>query len=178
MTLEVFLRFFSLFIKLFGKAITSDEKGIADKIPNDIPAAYKFLSKQNDDFISYVVCPNCDCIYDYDDCIVTTAFGQKESKLCRHIAYPNHSHASRRQECKAKLLKKVRSGKGYKLVPIKEYPYQPLSKSVAYLVKRTDFLKACEKWRKRMLTIPEGYLSDIFDGAYGMSFHLMQWVTF
>ena len=50
------------------------------------------------------------------------------------------------------------------MVPIKEYLYQPLSKSVAYLVKRTDFLKACEKRRKRMLTIPEGYLSDIFDG--------------
>lgn len=170
MAMEVLLKLLSLFIKLFGKAIVSDENVIADKIPNDIPAAYKFLSKKSDDFISYVVCPNCDCIYDYDDCIKTTTFGQKESKLCRHIAYPNHPHVSRRQECKAQLLKKVRSGKGYKLVPMKEYPYQPLSKSIAYLVKKTDFLEACEKWRRRMLTIPESYLSDIYDGRVWREF--------
>ena len=64
----------------------------------------------------------------------------------------------------------MHSGKGYKLVPIKEYPYQPLSKSVAYLVKRIDFLKACEKWRRRMLSIPEGYLSDIYDGQMWQEF--------
>ena len=163
--MEVLLKSLSLLLNLFRKPVSDEKTNVSYNIPNTVPAAFKLLFRKNkDEFITYVVCPKCDSIYDYDDCIATTAFGKKESKKCRFISSPNHPHASRRQECKALLLKKVRAGKDYKLVPIKEYPYQPLSRSISYLVQRSNFLKVCEKWRKRMSCIPNNCLSDIYEG--------------
>lgn len=69
---------------------------------------------KGDDFITYVVCPKCDSLYEYDDCIVTIG-GKREPKKCEHIAYPNHSHIRKRQKCDTVLLKKVRSGRSYTL---------------------------------------------------------------
>ena len=73
-----------------------------------------------------------------------------------------HSHRSRRQACGAKLLKKVKTRKGFKLVPIKIYPYQPLSNSLTYLANKPGFLESCDMWQTRNSS--EHYLLDIHDG--------------
>ena len=83
------------------------------------------IGVKNNDFISYVVCPACNTVYEYENCVVKVP-GKKVSKDCCHVAYPNHPHVSRRKTCGAKLLKTVKKGNGYNLIPIKVYPYFPL----------------------------------------------------
>ena len=164
--LNTLLKFLVHFVRLFGQAFTTGD----ESIPCTISNAHNFLWKTNHDaFIMYVVCPKCDSIYEYDDCIVFSE-GRKKSKNCRHIAYPNHPHPLRRQECGTKLLKTVKSGRSYKLVSIKEYPYQPLHKSFSYLAKKDGFLNNCEHWRDRMSSMPQSYLGDIYDGRVWREF--------
>ena len=132
------------------------------KIPKNTDSASKLLQITNrDDFIEYVACPKCHSIYHYEDCFYV-CHGQKESKACNHIPNPNHPHHSRRVNCGAILLKKVKTGRGYKLVPNKVYPYQPLSKSLTYLIQKEGFLDSCEMWRNRVAS--DTHLIDIYDG--------------
>ena len=144
-------------MRLFGNAFTAD----LETLPHTASSAHTYLWKtKDDDFIIYVVCPKCDSIYEYDDCVVFSE-GRKQSKLCRHIAYPNHPHIRRRQECGAQLLKPIKTGRDYKLVPIKEYPYQSLHNSFCYLVRKDGFLSACGG---RLSSIPDSHLGNIYDG--------------
>lgn len=127
-----------------------------------LKSVHHILSLENNDFKKYVVCPLCDSIYDYNDCVEVTRSGQRESKRCKHVHYPNHPQASHRKPCEAMLLKKVQAKQGCVLVPIKVYPYKPLRKSIEQMAKRKGFLSSCEKWRKR--SVPDDYLCDIYDG--------------
>lgn len=142
----------------------------SELIPKTLRGAYSFVGVAGDDFIEYVVCPNCHSVYEYKDCFATVA-GTKVSKHCCHIFYPNHPQRTRRRKCGALLLKKVRSGRGHKLVPIKVYPYFPLQKSLQRLVARHGFLNACEHWRARTCTVPETHLGDIYDGRIWHDFN-------
>lgn len=152
--LNVLLKFLSTFVRVFGAVFASNKlQQLSSEIPHSTVAAHKLLwNTDQDDFITFVVCPSCDSIFDYNDCFITQ-HGKKESKLCTHVAYPNHPQMSRRRACGATLLKKVRSGRSYRLVPIKVHPYQPLQKSLTHLVQKDGFLDACEKWRQRVSVI-------------------------
>lgn len=79
--------------------------------------------------------------------------------LC--IQFPNHPHESRRQKCNALLLKKVKYGSTYKLVPRKEYAYNSIKSSLAKLFSRHNFSEKYELWRKR--TLSEQVYTDIYD---------------
>ena len=163
--MNALLKFISVFVRVMGRAFTT-----GNIIPNTVSRARSYLQNtENDDFTQYVVCPKCDSIYEYNDCVVVSQ-GRKQSKLCKHIAYPNHPIICRRQECGAQLLKSIRSGKSYRLEPIKAYPYQSLQHSFSYLVKRDGFLSACEQWRYRMSSIPSSHLGDVYDGRIWHSF--------
>ena len=137
--LKVLLKFLSLFVLLFGRAFAPAAEyeslhKFATEIPHLIQDGHKLLwNTRGDDFITFVVCPKCNSLYEYD-CIVTIG-GKKESKRCEHVAYPNHPHIRKRQKCDTLLLKEVRLGRSYKLSPIKAYPYLPLHKSLTYLAK-------------------------------------------
>lgn len=137
-------------------------------VPLSIKTLYSLLTISQDDFNLYVVCPLCDSVYEYKDCFRINHFGVKESKRCKFISNPDHPHLSRRVPCGAVLLKKVKIKSGYKLSPIKAYPYKPLRKSLEQLLKRKDFLQNCEKWRTR--TVPDGLMCDIYDGAVWKKF--------
>ena len=135
----------------------------SEQIPLTIHCAYKKIGVKNNDFISYVVCPACNTVYEYENCVVKVA-GKKVSKDCCHVAYPNHPQVSRRKTCGAKLLKTVKNGSGYNLIPIKVYLYFPLKKSLQQIVSRDGVLSACEKWRKRARFVPDTHLGDVYDG--------------
>ena len=121
-------------------------------------------------FIEYVVCPSCHSVYVFEDCIESHG-RENRPKTCCHVPYPNHPHRSRRQPCGATLLKTIRIGRSNKLVPIKVFPYMPLSKSLKLLAKRPGFLAACEQWRDRQRSIPTSYLGDIYDGQIWYDFN-------
>ena len=109
-----------------------------------------------------MVCPSCESIYEYNDYFEVRSNGQKGSKCCQHVHFPNHPHASRRKPCESLLLKKVKTKRGYILSPIKVYPYKPLKTSIKLLVRRKGFLSSCEKWRIQL--VPDEYLCDRYDG--------------
>lgn len=99
--------------------------------------------------ISYIVCPECDCIYDYDSCFEYKD-GQKVSKRCRYVAFPNHMQRNQRLPCGALLMKEVKlKSSKINLVPIKTYPYQSLKHAISTLVSDPQFLNLCEHWRNR-----------------------------
>jgi len=60
------------------------------------------------------------------------------------------------------LMKKVKIGKNYKLVPRKSYVYYDIIQSLQRLVSKLGFLSVCDQWRKR--NVPSGWLTDIYDG--------------
>ena len=117
----------------------------------------------SDNFIEYVVCPRCNSVYEYEDC-VQVRNGVKKGKLCSHVTFPSHPQQSQRTPCNTQLLKKVKSGKGYSLVPFCVHPYYPLKKSFERLVAKPGFIENCEKWRERRTCVPESVLGDIYDG--------------
>ena len=111
----------------------------------------------------FVVCPKCDSLYDFQDCILEVK-GKKESKKCHHVFFP-----SKTQQCKSLLLKTILSSNcRQKFVPFKLYAYKSLRESIKTLAKKENFVDDCEKWRSRN-TSPDTY-GDIYDGDVWNSF--------
>ena len=118
-----------------------------------------------------MVCPKCHSIYNYEDCVNRSrCHGGLISKLCKHIAYPNHPHKSRQTPCDTLLLKTAKTKHGISLQPFKKYLYRSLRSSMASLVSRASFLDKCEKWRNRLVRVPPSLLGDIHDGAVWKQF--------
>ena len=160
------LRFLKFFIKAIGVIFHNKQlENSSDLVPLNFKSLHKSLKclESDADFICYTVCPKCDSVYEYDDCIVRRANRNNESKSCQHIPYPRHSHLSKRTPCGTMLLKKVKIKSGYKLKPYKTYPYMPLVKSLSRLLSKESFVLACEKWRSRVTL--EQHLGDIYDGS-------------
>ena len=79
------------FIKALGLAFHCNELAhIADLMPLSLQTVHNALGIAGDDFTVYVVCPSCQSVYHYEDCIIRRPYGQSESKHCCHVAYPNH----------------------------------------------------------------------------------------
>jgi len=171
------LKFFRYFLKVLGDSLSSVPLiTFSEKIPISIKTCYKSCFSEDINFESYVVCPTCNSVYNYDDCVNKRANGVSVSKRCKSIAYPNHPHQSQRQPCSAILLKKVRTKKKYILRPHLVYPYNFLQNSIEQLCKRESFLIECEKWRNR--TIPDGFLCDIYDGLLWKDFYSIDGYNF
>lgn len=169
--MNALLTLLSAYIKTFGAILLNNGGHCTfSKMPNNMAAAQKILqATDTKSFIEFVACPKCHSIYNYDDCIYTHC-GKKEAKTCRHVAHPNHPCTSQRIACSTSLLKKVKTIRGFKFIPIKVYPYQPLSNSLNNLARKGDFLDSCEKWRSRI--IPETHLADIYDGRVWLEYKL------
>lgn len=136
---------------------------ISAAIPPSLNEVHKSLNVK-DNFICYVVCPSCNSLYKYDDCVTLYANGLKESKRCCHIEYPKHTLASFRKKCDTVLLAKQNTKTGYKLKARKTFPYLPLKMSLERILSQEGFLEMCEKWRERQQNFPNSYLGDIYDG--------------
>ena len=131
------------------------------------PSLYMFLKflnlkKTERPFRKYVVCVKCFKLYDYKDCHVTIR-GEKLSKSCNNILFPNHPQHFRRVPCGQKLLMEVKSPKGETfLSPIKTYCYMPLHDSLEKLLKRQDIKEGCSHWKER--SVDDRLMTDIYDG--------------
>ena len=164
-------RFMKYFVKALGVAFhCNDLVVIANSMPLSLQTVQKMFGIANNDFESYVVCPSCQSVYHFEDCLIQRPFGQSTAKSCCHVPYPRHPQLSRRKKCGAQLLKMIKGKNGKNLRPIKLYPYLSLEKSMGRLVKRQGFLESCELWRKRSNLIPSAHLGDIFDGRVWKDF--------
>ena len=162
------LRFLKFFILLIGNAFNSSPiVHIGNRVPLSISYLHKLININKTDFDIYVVCPDCDSIYEFDDCIERRC-GNFESKHCKYVHFPNHPILCHRKTCNTLLLKKVRCKNGTNYRPVKCYPYMPLKKSIARLAKKKNFIKNCELWRERQ--IHQNILCDIYDGEVWETF--------
>ena len=135
------LRFMRYFILSIGRAFSCDAiMDIAHSVPLTLSTVHKLISLENDHFVNFVVCPKCDSVYEFQDCIDMDNNGLQQAKDCSHIDFPNHPQASHRNPCGAKLLKQVRRKHGSSLVPIKVYPYMSLKESFGSLSRGRVFL--------------------------------------
>ena len=118
------LRFMRYLIRLVGHAFQCDTAVNASSlIPITASTVHCLILNRLGE--GYVVCPSCDSIYEFNDC-----FRQIGTITYWHVAFPNHPHANKRAPCEATLLKKQKTKYGYKLLPIKSFPYWPLKKSI------------------------------------------------
>lgn len=133
---------------------------LACKLPRSLYGIRKYF-KHKDEYIVYVVCPRCKKLYHLHDCI-TNVLGQQETKLCDHVEFPHHRHSNQRAPCNTPLMKRVKIGGKFKLVPRKTFVYRSIIKALQMIIDRGNFLEACEHWRKRKTEL--GSLSDVYDG--------------
>ena len=138
-------------------------QAFADTFPITLYSLRKQLTIKNS-FVEYVVCPSCHKLYVKDKCTVKSASGVIVSLKCDHIEYPNHPQRYRRRKCGAELMKKVKIGRHYKFVPRKIYVYNSLLSSLERLIAKPNFLHQCEQWRKHSKNVPDGWLTDVYDG--------------
>ena len=115
-------------------------------------------------YTSYTVCPQCHSLYRQSECQPERdSFGLFSAK-CEYVAYLNHPQQVHRKKCGTNLMKKVKVGQIYKFVPRKVYVYYSIIDTLQRLVSRPGFLELCEEWRKNQANMPNGYLTDIYDG--------------
>ena len=120
---------------------------ISDHFPKNVALLWKLLKYDRNNFIKYVVCPECCKLYNYNDCY-TIIRGQKVTRQCTFRPFPNHRRRQFRRPCGANLLKLARSPSGNNvLIPHKVYCYRSIRESLGQLVKREGFEDSCEKWR-------------------------------
>ncbi len=131
----------------------------SEGFPRTLYSLRKSLKLQSS-YMKYVVCPKCHKLYNESQCVVKV--GRETRSLHCNIKFPNHPQRHRRQKCGTELMKKVKIGKNYKLVPRKSYVYYDIIQSLQRLVSKPGFLSLCEQWRKR--NVPSGWLTDIYDG--------------
>jgi len=94
-----------------------------DHVPNSYNGLLKYVGLDTHKLNVFVVCPSCNSIYNYDQCVVTRG-GRKIPLKCRSIAYPNHPHRDQRLPCNAPLVKevKVQDTGRTRYVPLKTFP--------------------------------------------------------
>ena len=148
---------------------------LRDMIPKNVYFLRKMCSSENN-FRTYVVCPKCHALYNLEDCIIRNHGGLLESAKCIFVHYPNHPHVSRREKCNTLLIKQVKHGSSYKLVPRKVYTYNGLKASLTKLFRRSGFSYNCEKWRNRKKT--QGVYTDLYDGLVWETFQSVNGTPF
>lgn len=133
---KVMMTILRKFIVLVSDLLKSDElKKVTDHVPKAYKRLLKFVGLECNNIILYVVCPSCNCVYNYEQCLETRS-GRTIVHKYQYVAFPNHIHRDQRGPCNSPLLKEVRINNGSKVhfVPIKSYPYQSLKKGISALV--------------------------------------------
>jgi len=141
--IKCILQFLKYFIKALGSTYLNPALDqLSTEIPISIKTAEKYLGidYEHSGIVEYVVCPKCDSIYSYNNCVHTRANGQKLGKHCCYVKYPRHPHHSHRKACDTELLEAP------SLTPFKTYCYHPLYLSLQHLALRPGFLNKCEQW--------------------------------
>ena len=138
---------------------------LSDELPKTVQQARQNVLGDSLDFNKYVVCSKCHALYDLNECVEVLICGERKSKKCRYIMFPNHPFQSFRKPCDFILLNVVKGkNKSESFKPVKVYCYQSLKSAVQRLVSRPGFLDQCELWRDRTSHMSDDILGDIYDG--------------
>ena len=126
----------------------------------------------DDKFHKYDICPKCNSLYEFNECISKSITGVMSPKTCSHVPFHNRPHVTRRQPCGCRLLKEVITKTSKKYYPIKCYCYNSIRHSLQSLLQSNGLLNKCEAGRD--CTVPDGMLADIYDGQVWKDFQVYQ----
>ena len=188
--ISFFLLFFQLKFRVPDRAVTfllSFLKGLLASLIFMIPSCQPLLeiyrnfpqslyslrrrfSTNNGNMKEFVVCTKCFTLYKLDDCSVKDG-SEVVSRKCSFIEFPNHPQRHRRTPCGALLLKKIKCGTTFKLVPKKTFIYNSVTTALRSILGRPGMLKQCNEWRR--FVMPDGDLSDIMDGRLWKDFRFV-----
>ena len=151
---------------LFSKL---QEEDIAQRFPDTLEKFDRFLGINGQNFTRFVVCPECFSLYSYDDCWCLIE-GERFSKKCPYVPYPNHTQRFRRGRCGATLLKTEKSETGKTvLTPASVYLYKSPKETLQTMVMRPLYEEMCNHWRNGR-TVEADLMSDIYDGRIWKEF--------
>jgi hypothetical protein len=154
---------------LFSRLNRTD---IAAKFPSSIHKFEKVIDVKKDEFRNYVVCSGCHKLYEYDDCWCVVE-GERRSKNCPHVPYPNHTQRQRRGPCGTPLLEVVNRDNGKLfLQPVVQYYYKSIRDTLEKMVAREKYEGLCNEWRSRDSAYfrDNGMMADIYDGRVWQRF--------
>lgn len=157
------LKFISYLLKWLSPMTT-----LSMSFPSSLYKVKKALGLQQDDFIKYVVCPQCHSLYAFNSCYEITG-SRTVLKCCSKVQFPLHPHRSRRTQCNHSLVRKVILTNGSeKVYPLKVYSYKSVKESLYAMMCRPGILQQCEEWRSRK--IPTNCMFDVYDGKVWSEF--------
>ena len=167
--INALLKFLSVLFRVLGPHSTVIAH-LAASMPTSVYCLNKHVNPT--DIRYFVVCRKCHHLYKFDDCIdKLSTTGEKVSKLCSFIRFPNHTQERFRVECSQVLLKTVNVTSGRRfLYPFKVFPYKTLSSSLKDMLMRPRFYNLCQHWKERC--IDSGMYDDIYDGKLWQGFQV------
>lgn len=174
--LNILMKFLVMFFTTLSKQFNAIPQSFISILPGSLHSARQVQNSRNK-FRKYVCCPSCRSIYEWDQCSVTLANGNVESKCCDFIRFPNHPQSQHRQPCGAVLMKKVKyfSGK-VAFYPKLIYCYKSIIESLQEMLARPDFSAKCDDWRSRPVAV--GVYRDVYDGSIWEKFQAPDGVPF
>lgn len=79
------------------------------------------------------------------------------------------------RECGTELLKRIKIGKKYKLVPLKVYVYSGITNSLQQFASWPGFFESCETWRS-MCNVDGGFMTDVYDGKLWRDWNILSYL--
>uniref|UniRef100_A0A8W8JHJ3 Uncharacterized protein n=1 Tax=Magallana gigas TaxID=29159 RepID=A0A8W8JHJ3_MAGGI len=129
----------------------------------------KLTEFDRDDFLKYIVCPNCTALYRYGD-VAQNRDGRTVVHKCSKMMFgcrvdkssTNHGRRGKFR-CDASLVQEVLlSNNKTKFYPLKTFCYKNIIDYLEQFLSRPDFEAECNKWRNR--EVIENHLGDLYDG--------------
>ena len=174
MCLIKLLQLFSQVFHIIGK-ISSFFSTVSNLFPHSIYRFREMIKFDRDDFVKYIVCPNCASLYRYED-VVQNRDGRTIVHKCNTILFgcrvdkssPNHGRRGKYQ-CGAKLVQEVvLSNNNKKFYPFKTFCYKNIINNLEQFLSRPDFEAECNKWRSR--EVIHNHVGDLYDGSIWREF--------
>lgn len=162
--LQLFCQIFH-FVGKFNKLF----ENISKSFPHSMYRFWKLTEFDRDDFMKYIVCPNCTALYRYED-VVQTHDGRTIARKCYNTVFgcrvdKSSVNRGRRGKfrCDATLVQEViLSNNKSKFYPFKTYCYKNIIDNLEQFLSRPDFENACNKWRSR--DVIQNNVGDLYDG--------------
>lgn len=174
--IEKLLQLFSQIFFFVGKC-SKLFKAISNAFPHSLYRFRKLTEFDRDDFLKYIVCPNCTALYRYGD-VVQNRDGRTVVNKCSNMMFgcrvdkssANHGRRGKFR-CDASLVQEVHlSNNKTKFYPLKTFCYKNIIDNLEQFLSRPGFEAECNKWRNR--EVIENHLGDLYDGDIWKEFQM------
>ena len=136
--MNVLIAFCHKFLSLLADFLESEKlKDLLKWFPSTYSETLRVLGLDSGAYTVYVLCPKCNLVYNYDNCIETN-FGRKQSKKCTFVNFPRHPQRRQRDPCNTTLLTEIFFNNEVRLIPKKIYPHYYAFKKLPIIVSRNS----------------------------------------